>query len=170
MVRTCYMNSTVQCLSATYPFSQLFLGQLSQPWDEDLSWQSDGSYKKAINMHNKLGTKGNLANAWSELLKALWREDYTFLSPVTFRVRPPPPIISEWSWQVDINREIRIPILGNKRTTRFPRIPLVRPRRFTWRFESSPYPSCACWDDSWAGSCFGDFTARGGFWEGMGDL
>jgi ubiquitin C-terminal hydrolase len=29
MGRTCYMNSTVQCLSATYPFSQLFLGQLS---------------------------------------------------------------------------------------------------------------------------------------------
>jgi ubiquitin carboxyl-terminal hydrolase 8 len=47
---------------------------------------SDGSYKRAINVHNKLGTKGNLANAWSELLKALWREDYTFLSPVTFRV------------------------------------------------------------------------------------
>jgi ubiquitin carboxyl-terminal hydrolase 8 len=46
----------------------------------------DGSYKRAINTRNKLGTKGDLANAWSELLKALWREDYTFLSPVTFRV------------------------------------------------------------------------------------
>jgi len=31
MGRTCYMNSTVQCLSATYPFSQLFLGQLLRP-------------------------------------------------------------------------------------------------------------------------------------------
>ncbi len=30
--------------------------------------------------------KGNLANAFAELLKALWKEDYTFLSPVTFRV------------------------------------------------------------------------------------
>lgn len=68
------MNSTIQCLSATYPFSQYFL---------------DGSFKRAINYHNKLGTQGNLANAWSELLKALWREDYTFLSPVTFRVRLP---------------------------------------------------------------------------------
>jgi len=80
------MNSTVQCLSATYPFSQFFLGKL-----ELTRWKSsvddlDGSYKRAINVHNKLGTKGNLANAWSELLKALWREDYTFLSPVTFRV------------------------------------------------------------------------------------
>ena len=50
----------------------------------------DGSFKRAINYNNKLGTQGNLANAWSELLKALWREDYTFLSPVTFRVSPRP--------------------------------------------------------------------------------
>ncbi len=49
----------------------------------------DGSYKKSINLYNPLGMKGNLANAFSELLKALWKEDYTFLSPVTFRVRDP---------------------------------------------------------------------------------
>ncbi|KAK6906785.1 hypothetical protein I203_100772 [Kwoniella mangroviensis CBS 8507] len=67
---TCYMNSTLQCLSATYPFTSYFL---------------DGSYKKSINIYNPLGTKGNLANAFAELLKALWKEDYTFLSPVTFR-------------------------------------------------------------------------------------
>nr|XP_019008054.1 uncharacterized protein I206_07222 [Kwoniella pini CBS 10737]OCF46835.1 hypothetical protein I206_07222 [Kwoniella pini CBS 10737] len=67
---TCYMNSTLQCLSATYPFTSIFL---------------DGSYKRSINMNNKLGTQGNLANAFAELLKALWKEDYTFLSPVTFR-------------------------------------------------------------------------------------
>ncbi|WVR08469.1 hypothetical protein IAU60_005524 [Kwoniella sp. DSM 27419] len=64
------MNSTIQCLSATYPFTSFFL---------------DGSYKRAINIYNPLGTKGNLANAFAELLKALWKEDYTFLSPVTFR-------------------------------------------------------------------------------------
>ncbi|RSH85154.1 ubiquitin-specific protease doa4 [Saitozyma podzolica] len=67
---TCYMNSTLQCLSATFPFTSYFL---------------DGSYKKSINLYNPLGTKGNLANAFAELLKALWKEDYTFLSPVTFR-------------------------------------------------------------------------------------
>jgi ubiquitin carboxyl-terminal hydrolase 8 len=78
----------VQCLSATYPFSQFFLGKHRAPptyRDSGLTG-IDGSYKRAINVRNKLGTKGNLANAWSELLKALWREDYTFLSPVTFRV------------------------------------------------------------------------------------
>ncbi|WVF68021.1 hypothetical protein IAT40_002783 [Kwoniella sp. CBS 6097] len=67
---TCYMNSTIQCLSATFPFTSFFL---------------DGSFKRAINVYNPLGTKGNLANAFAELLKALWKEDYTFLSPVTFR-------------------------------------------------------------------------------------
>ena len=65
------MNSTIQCLSATFPFTSYFL---------------DGSYKKSINVVNPLGTKGALARAFSELLKALWKEDYTFLSPVTFRV------------------------------------------------------------------------------------
>jgi ubiquitin carboxyl-terminal hydrolase 8 len=49
---------------------------------------ADGSYKRSINLINSLGTKGNLANAFAELLKALWKEDYTFLSPVTFRVSP----------------------------------------------------------------------------------
>ncbi|OCF30719.1 hypothetical protein I316_07605 [Kwoniella heveanensis BCC8398] len=67
---TCYMNSTIQCLSATFPFTSFFL---------------DGSFKRSINVYNPLGTKGNLANAFAELLKALWKEDYTFLSPVTFR-------------------------------------------------------------------------------------
>lgn len=46
----------------------------------------DGSYKKSINVQNPLGMKGNLANAFAELLKALWKEEYNFLSPVTFRV------------------------------------------------------------------------------------
>lgn len=46
----------------------------------------DGSFKKSINVNNPLGMKGNLALAFAELLKALWKEDYTFLSPVTFRV------------------------------------------------------------------------------------
>lgn len=67
------MNSTLQCLSATYPFTSIFL---------------DGSFKRAINLYNPLGTKGNLAVAFAELLKALWEENYTFLSPVTFRVSP----------------------------------------------------------------------------------
>ncbi|KAK4683648.1 ubiquitin carboxyl-terminal hydrolase 8, partial [Tremellales sp. Uapishka_1] len=56
---TCYMNSTLQCLN--------------------------GRYKASINVTNPLGTKGNLAHAFAELIGALWQEDYTFLSPITFR-------------------------------------------------------------------------------------
>ncbi|WOO79490.1 Ubiquitin carboxyl-terminal hydrolase 4 [Vanrija pseudolonga] len=67
---TCYMNSTVQCLSATLPFARYFL---------------DGRYKRDINVYNPLGTKGDLAHAFAELLGALWGENYTFLSPITFR-------------------------------------------------------------------------------------
>ncbi|XAO22189.1 hypothetical protein I312_100956 [Cryptococcus bacillisporus CA1280] len=67
---TCYMNSTIQCLSATYPFSTFFL---------------DGTFSRSINKENPLGTKGELAKAWAELLRVLWSEKYEFLSPMTFR-------------------------------------------------------------------------------------
>jgi ubiquitin carboxyl-terminal hydrolase 8 len=36
---------------------------------------------------NPLGTKGDLAKAFATLVSMLWAESYTFLSPVTFRVR-----------------------------------------------------------------------------------
>ena len=67
------MNSTLQCLSATYPFSSYFL---------------DGTFKRSINEKNPLGMGGKLAVAFADLIKALWKEEYTFLSPVTFRVSP----------------------------------------------------------------------------------
>ncbi len=67
---SCYMNSTLQCLSATPRFARFFL---------------DGSYKKAINRVNPLGTKGVLAEAFAQLIRVLWSEQYTFVSPVTFR-------------------------------------------------------------------------------------
>uniref|UniRef100_A0A0K3C8C0 ubiquitinyl hydrolase 1 n=1 Tax=Rhodotorula toruloides TaxID=5286 RepID=A0A0K3C8C0_RHOTO len=67
---TCYMNSTIQCLSAAIPFARYFTG---------------GSYRKDINTVNPLGTKGALANAVAELIRALWAQQYHFLSPVTFR-------------------------------------------------------------------------------------
>lgn len=73
MDSTCYMNSTLQCLSATYPFTSYFL---------------DGGFKRSINEKNPLGMGGKLAVAFADLLKALWKEEYTFLSPVTFRVSP----------------------------------------------------------------------------------
>ncbi|GAA6013015.1 hypothetical protein JCM10207_008414 [Rhodosporidiobolus poonsookiae] len=67
---TCYMNSTIQCLSAAIPFARYF---------------TSGGYRKDINVVNPLGTKGALANAVAELIRELWTQRYNFLSPVTFR-------------------------------------------------------------------------------------
>jgi ubiquitin carboxyl-terminal hydrolase 8 len=67
---SCYMNSTLQCLSATIPLSRFLL---------------DGSYRKAINRVNPLGTQGALAEAFAQLIRVMWSEQYTFVSPVTFR-------------------------------------------------------------------------------------
>jgi ubiquitin carboxyl-terminal hydrolase 8 len=67
---TCYMNSTVQCLSATFPFARYFL---------------DGAYKRDLNETSNLGTKGRMAKAFADLLTALWGEDWQCLSPITFR-------------------------------------------------------------------------------------
>ena len=67
------MNATVQCLNATVPFSRFF---------------SDGSWMKAVNMVNKMGTKGQLATAYANILKDMWQGEGGTLSPVQFRVRP----------------------------------------------------------------------------------
>ncbi|KAI0642296.1 cysteine proteinase [Trametes meyenii] len=67
---TCYMNSTIQCLSATVPFTSFF---------------KDGRWRNAVNMVNPMGTKGNLANAFANILRDLWQGENGTLSPVTFR-------------------------------------------------------------------------------------
>jgi len=67
---TCYMNSTIQCLSATIPLARFF---------------KDGSYKRCINRTNPLGTQGLLAESVAELVRVLWGAQYTFVSPITFR-------------------------------------------------------------------------------------
>ncbi|PWZ03562.1 hypothetical protein BCV70DRAFT_155655 [Testicularia cyperi] len=67
---SCYMNATLQCLSATIPLARFLL---------------DGSYRKAINKTNPLGTQGALAEAFAQLVRVMWSEQYTFVSPVTFR-------------------------------------------------------------------------------------
>ncbi|KZT67329.1 cysteine proteinase [Daedalea quercina L-15889] len=67
---TCYMNSTIQCLSATVPFARFF---------------TDGRWKSAVNMMNPMGTKGNLANAFATILRDMWQGESQCLMPVTFR-------------------------------------------------------------------------------------
>ncbi|KAG9284877.1 hypothetical protein G9A89_003800 [Geosiphon pyriformis] len=67
---TCFMNSVIQCLSGTIPFSRYFL---------------NGSYRRHINTVNPLGTKGLLSNSFAKLLHYMWSEQYTFVSPVSFK-------------------------------------------------------------------------------------
>ncbi|OBZ73629.1 Ubiquitin carboxyl-terminal hydrolase 8 [Grifola frondosa] len=67
---TCYMNSTVQCLSATVPFARFF---------------TDGRWKSAVNMVNPYGTKGNLAQAFANIIRDMWQGELQCLSPTTFR-------------------------------------------------------------------------------------
>ncbi|TDL26727.1 hypothetical protein BD410DRAFT_895341 [Rickenella mellea] len=67
---TCYMNATIQCLSATIPFARFF---------------TDGRWKSAVNMVNPLGTKGHLTQAFASILHELWHEELPTLSPYTFR-------------------------------------------------------------------------------------
>ncbi|KAH9832545.1 uncharacterized protein C8Q71DRAFT_258180 [Rhodofomes roseus] len=67
---TCYMNSTIQCLSATVPFARFF---------------TDGRWKSAVNMMNPMGTKGNLAQAFANILRDMWQGESQCLMPVTFR-------------------------------------------------------------------------------------
>lgn len=54
---TCYMNSSLQCLSATIPLTDYFLGY---------------NYRSEINQKNILGTRGEVVVAYAELLKQLW--------------------------------------------------------------------------------------------------
>ncbi|THH02988.1 hypothetical protein EW145_g6625 [Phellinidium pouzarii] len=67
---TCYMNSTIQCLSATVPFSRFF---------------TDGRWKSAVNMLNPLGSKGQLTSAFASILHDLWHQESPIITPYSFR-------------------------------------------------------------------------------------
>ena len=54
---TCFMNSSLQCLSNTIPLTDYFLGY---------------QYRQEINKTNVLGTKGHLVEAYASLMKDLW--------------------------------------------------------------------------------------------------
>lgn len=67
---TCYMNSVLQCLSATSPLSHYFL---------------NGSHMRDVVKENKLGSRGILPLAYANLLSFLWKGNYKFIVPTTLR-------------------------------------------------------------------------------------
>ena len=69
---TCFLNSSVQCLSATIPLTDYFLGY---------------DYRSEINKENFLGTGGKLVIAYAELMKLLWLGKNTVVQPTAFKAQ-----------------------------------------------------------------------------------
>lgn len=67
---TCFMNTSLQCLSNCYELTKYFLTK---------------TYLKHINVKNPIGTKGILARAYGNLLKHLWYGTNSSYSPMEFK-------------------------------------------------------------------------------------
>ena len=67
---TCFMNSTLQCLSQTKELTKYFLLDL---------------YEDEINIDNKLGTGGEIASIYRELLDDLWNGEKSIINPSYFK-------------------------------------------------------------------------------------
>ena len=66
---TCYMNSTLQCLSATQPMTQFFI---------------EDRYRNFV-QHNWKGSEGIMPDLFANLIRSLWRSDVEVIKPTTFR-------------------------------------------------------------------------------------
>ncbi|XP_045712759.1 ubiquitin carboxyl-terminal hydrolase 4 isoform X1 [Phyllostomus hastatus] len=69
---TCFMNSALQCLSNTAPLTDYFLR------DE---------YEAEINRDNPLGMKGEIAEAYAELIKQMWSGRDAYVAPRMFKTQ-----------------------------------------------------------------------------------
>lgn len=69
---TCFINSSLQCLSATIPLTDYFLGF---------------DYRSEINKENFLGTGGKLATAYAELMKKMWVGTNSVVEPREFKAQ-----------------------------------------------------------------------------------
>ena len=67
---TCYMNSSLQCLSNCWELTKYFL---------------DERFKTDLNEHNPLGTSGRLAQAYAKLLNEMWNQDDSVVRPTMFK-------------------------------------------------------------------------------------
>ncbi|KAK4549510.1 hypothetical protein LTR36_006507 [Oleoguttula mirabilis] len=67
---TCYMNSTLQALSATPPLSVFFM---------------DDAFRAQLQRDSWKGSKGVLAEFYANLIRSLWKGDVECIRPTTFR-------------------------------------------------------------------------------------
>ena len=66
---TCYMNSTLQCLSNCEYLTKYFLS---------------GYYQREINITSKYGSKGEIVKSYVKLLEKLWKETKPYIEPKEF--------------------------------------------------------------------------------------
>lgn len=67
---TCYMASSLQCLSHTAELTQYFLEQ---------------KYEGDVNKDNPLGCEGKMALAYSKLIHEMWYSNEKSIRPVMFK-------------------------------------------------------------------------------------
>ncbi|KAG7477995.1 hypothetical protein MATL_G00075790 [Megalops atlanticus] len=69
---TCFMNSALQCLSNASPLTEYFLND---------------RYQAEINRENPLGMRGEIAEAYADLVKQMWLSRSSFVAPRTFKTQ-----------------------------------------------------------------------------------
>uniref|UniRef100_A0A8C4W8D7 Ubiquitin carboxyl-terminal hydrolase n=1 Tax=Gopherus evgoodei TaxID=1825980 RepID=A0A8C4W8D7_9SAUR len=69
---TCFMNSALQCLSNTPPLTEYFL---------------EDRYEAEINHNNPLGMRGEIAEAYAELIKQMWSGRHSHVAPRMFKTQ-----------------------------------------------------------------------------------
>uniref|UniRef100_A0A8C6PAF3 Ubiquitin carboxyl-terminal hydrolase n=1 Tax=Nothobranchius furzeri TaxID=105023 RepID=A0A8C6PAF3_NOTFU len=69
---TCFMNSALQCLSNVSPLTEYFLND---------------QYEAEINRENPLGMRGEIAEAYADLVKQMWMSRSTYVAPRTFKTQ-----------------------------------------------------------------------------------
>uniref|UniRef100_A0A8C6JXB4 Ubiquitin carboxyl-terminal hydrolase 4 n=1 Tax=Melopsittacus undulatus TaxID=13146 RepID=A0A8C6JXB4_MELUD len=69
---TCFMNSALQCLSNTPPLTDYFL---------------EDKYEAEINQNNPLGMRGEIAEAYAELIKQMWSGRQSHVAPRMFKTQ-----------------------------------------------------------------------------------
>uniref|UniRef100_A0AAQ6ANQ5 ubiquitinyl hydrolase 1 n=1 Tax=Amphiprion ocellaris TaxID=80972 RepID=A0AAQ6ANQ5_AMPOC len=69
---TCFMNSALQCLSNTPPLTEYFLRT---------------SYLEELNFTNPLGMKGEIAEAYADVIKQMWSGRHYSVVPRVFKTK-----------------------------------------------------------------------------------
>jgi len=69
---TCYMNSSIQCISNTWELTKYFM---------------DRKYKSLIEREykNPLGTEGRIVQAWAKLITEMWMGNSRVVKPDLFK-------------------------------------------------------------------------------------